>query len=159
MPTFSKKPRGLMRLGFRLPIWLYRLHLGWVFGERLLLLRHIGRKSGLPRQTVVEVVRHDQATDTYFVASGYGEKADWFQNIRHNPNVAIMVKNRTIAVRARFLSESDGAQELQDYAKRYPMAFRELSKMITGKAMEGSSENCRQFAQHVPLIAFEPRTV
>ena len=30
--------RGLLRFGVRLPLWLYRLHLGWLLGERLLRL-------------------------------------------------------------------------------------------------------------------------
>jgi deazaflavin-dependent oxidoreductase (nitroreductase family) len=48
-------------------------------GQRLLLLQHTGRKSGNARLTVLEVVARDQATGTYIVASGFGEKADWFQ--------------------------------------------------------------------------------
>ena len=60
-------PHGLLRFGLRLPIWLYRLHLGWLFGNRFLLLTHIGRKSGLPRQTVIEVVKHDKESDRFFV--------------------------------------------------------------------------------------------
>ena len=54
--TKSATPRGLACLAFRLPIGLYRLRLGWLLGDRL-LLTHIGRKSGLPRQAVIEVVR------------------------------------------------------------------------------------------------------
>ena len=29
-----KPPTGLERLLWRAPIWLYRLHLGWLMGER-----------------------------------------------------------------------------------------------------------------------------
>jgi hypothetical protein len=39
--------RGLVRA----PIWLYRLRLGFLFGRRMLLLEHIGRKSGARRWT------------------------------------------------------------------------------------------------------------
>ena len=28
-------PRGLTRLAFRLPIWLYHLRLGWLLGQEL----------------------------------------------------------------------------------------------------------------------------
>ena len=42
-------PGKALRLGLRLPIWLYRLHLSWLLGERFLLLTHTGRNSGLPR--------------------------------------------------------------------------------------------------------------
>jgi len=155
MPIGNKKPRGLLRLGFRLPIWLYRLNLGWILGERFLLLTHTGRKSGLVRQTVIEVVRHDKETDVYLVASGFGHKSDWFLNVKQNPNVTITVKQRTLSVRARLLSESDSAKELLNYAKRHPIAFRELSMILTGKSIEATEENCRQFAESAPIIAFE----
>jgi len=35
-----------LRLAFRLPIYLYRLDLGWLLGHRFLLLVHRGRESG-----------------------------------------------------------------------------------------------------------------
>jgi len=47
--------RGPLRMLLRLPIWLYRLQLGWLQGERGLMLTHIGRSSGRVRQTVLEV--------------------------------------------------------------------------------------------------------
>lgn len=155
MPVGNKKPRGLLRLGFRFPIWLYRLNLGWILGERFLLLTHTGRKSGLVRQTVIEVVRHDKETNVYLVASGFGHKSDWFLNIEQDPNVIITVKQRTFPVQARLLSEADSAKELLNYAKRHPIAFRELSIILTGKSIEATDENCRQFAETTPIIAFE----
>ena len=44
-----RPPHGLTRLLMRFPIWLFCMHLGWMVGERFLLLTHTGRKSGLPR--------------------------------------------------------------------------------------------------------------
>ncbi len=38
-PT-RKPPTGIMRFFFRTPIWLYRLNLGWIMGNRFLLLNH-----------------------------------------------------------------------------------------------------------------------
>jgi hypothetical protein len=69
----AQPPRGLARLAWRAPIWFYRLGLGGLLGQRFVLLNHIGRRSGQPRQAVVEVVRHDKRTGTYIVASGFGE--------------------------------------------------------------------------------------
>ena len=51
-------PAGLTRFLFRIPINVYRLRLGRLFGSRLLLLSHIGRVSGKPRRTVLEVAGH-----------------------------------------------------------------------------------------------------
>jgi deazaflavin-dependent oxidoreductase (nitroreductase family) len=156
MPIGNKKPRGLLLLGFRLPIWLYRLHLGWILGERFLLLTHLGRNSGLSHQTVLEVVGHDKTTETYFVVSAFGHKADWLLNIKRNPIVRITVKQRSSSARARQLSETDGAKVLFGYAQHHPIAFRELSTLLTGKPISPTQENCLQFAKSMPVVAFEP---
>lgn len=158
MLNSAHKPRGWLRFGFRLPIWLYRINLGWLFGERFLLLTHTGRKSGLARQAVIEVVRHDREKDAYIVASGFGHKSDWFLNVTKNPDATITVGRRTLPVRARVLSESEAVTELLDYARRHPIAFKELSRILMGKPMEATEENCRQFAQFAPILAFEPRS-
>lgn len=71
------RSRGLMRA----PIWMYKARAGAMFGSRLLMLEHIGRKSGARRYVVLEVVDHP-SSNTYVVASGFGTKAQWFRNIR-----------------------------------------------------------------------------
>jgi hypothetical protein len=45
-----------------LPIYLYRLDLGWLLGHRFLMLVHQGRRSGLLRETVLEVILYDPDT-------------------------------------------------------------------------------------------------
>ncbi|WP_234820650.1 hypothetical protein [Mycolicibacterium goodii] len=42
-------PTGLSRLLFRAPLAMYKARLGWVFGNRILLLHHIGRVTGKDR--------------------------------------------------------------------------------------------------------------
>ena len=121
-----KLPRGLARLAFRIPIWLYRAHLGWLLGYRFVLLTHTGRKSGLPRHTVLEVVRYDKLTGACIVASGWDTKSDWFQNVTANPKIVIQIRNKRSAAIAERLSPEAGAQELLDYARRHPLALREL---------------------------------
>ncbi|MGH3594278.1 MAG: nitroreductase family deazaflavin-dependent oxidoreductase, partial [Pseudonocardiaceae bacterium] len=58
----------------RAPIWLYRARLGFLFGSRMLLLEHVGRKTGARRYVVLEVVGHP-TPGTYVVASGFGDRA------------------------------------------------------------------------------------
>jgi hypothetical protein len=55
-------PRGVSRLLWRAPIWFYRLRLGWLFRNRMLLLHHVGRTSGLPRETMLEVADYEEPT-------------------------------------------------------------------------------------------------
>ena len=68
---FRSSPGRLTRCLLRLPIWLYRLRLGWLLGGRFLLLNHTGRKTGLPRRTVLEIVHHDADNATLFVAAAW----------------------------------------------------------------------------------------
>jgi deazaflavin-dependent oxidoreductase (nitroreductase family) len=151
----SAKPGGILRWGLRLPIWLYKIGLGWLLGGRFLLLVHTGRVSGLPRQAVIEVMRHDQVSDAYFVASGWGRKSDWYQNIRKNPQVTIKAGRRSLPAHAELLDEVASAQELYRYAQAHPLAFKELSRMMSGERQEGSLENCRELAKTIPVVVFK----
>lgn len=159
MPIGNQKPHGVLLFGFRLPIWLYRMRLGWILGERFLLLRHVGRRSGSLHQTVIEVVEHEKATDTYYVVSGFGHKSDWLLNLKHHPDVSIIVGRRTLQVHAKEVSETSGARILLSYAKRHPLAFRELAKLLTGKAIEPTEKNCLRFVKAMPVVAFEPNKI
>ena len=81
------------------------LGLGGLTGERILLTT-VGRRSGKPRRAAVDVMRHDAATDTYYVLSVWGERSDWFRNLRANPSLGAQVGWRRFAAkqaRKRFL--------------------------------------------------------
>jgi len=146
-------PRGWKRILWRLPIGLYRLGLGWLLGERFLLLTHTGRKTGLPRYAVVEVMRHDPITDTYYVASGFGEKSDWFRNIQKTPQVTIQVGRRKTAAVAERLPLEEAERELLDYAQRHPRALRSLARIL-GYRIEDPEQDVRALAQVIPIVAF-----
>lgn len=124
------RPRGLLRLFLRLPVLLYRLKLGWLLGERFLLLKHVGRKSGKIRQVVVEVVAHDKVEDTYYIASGWGYHSNWYQNLLKTPNVEIQVGLRKLAVVAQTLPPPRGVELLLAYRRKHPFAARELSRLM-----------------------------
>jgi deazaflavin-dependent oxidoreductase (nitroreductase family) len=155
-PETPKPPRGLSAIPWRLPIWLYRLKLGWLMGNRALLLTHIGRVSGIPRNAVLEVVRFDQEEKIYYVASGFGERADWYQNITKSPEVTIQVGRREIPCTAERLSLDEAAAELEDYAQRHPSAFKGLMRLL-GYKVGDSTESIRNLAELIPIIAFKPR--
>ena len=157
MGLSDKRPRGLLRLGFRLPIWFYRWHMGWLLGERFLLLTHTGRKSGAIRQTVIEVVGHDKVAGAYYVVSGFGRKADWFLNIQKEPKIKVTVGSRSFEAEAGVVSDEEAADILLDYATDHPLAFRELSKILLGKTIQPTRENCLQFVQTMPMVSFLPK--
>lgn len=150
-----ESPRGLARLAWRAPIWFYRLGLGWLFGQRMLLLNHIGRKSGQERQNVLEVVRHDEQANAYIVASGFGEKADWYKNVTAHPQVTIQVGSRHITARAERLPDDQAADELLDYNLRHPAALRTLAGIL-GYKSDGSENDIRFLATVIPILVLHP---
>jgi len=148
-------PAGLTRSLFRIPIHLYRLRLGWLFGSRLLLLNHIGRVSGKPRQTILEVAEHDG--DSYVVASGRGPTAAWYRNIVHTPDVTIQVGTRTIPVTAIPLDKDEGAQVFVRYGSRHRTAAKYVLPRVLGFSVDGSDADFRAVGQQLPFIRFVPR--
>lgn len=155
-PTERKPVTGLKKFFFRAPLFLYRVGLGGLLGQRFLLLNHIGRKSGKPRQSVLEVVNYNKTTDTYTIASGFGKKSDWYLNILAHPQVEIQVGWRKLAVTAVPLSPEASGQAMVDYARRYPVAAKNLGKLI-GYNVSTEEEYRAVGRDLIPFIALEPR--
>ncbi|MFH1523614.1 MAG: nitroreductase family deazaflavin-dependent oxidoreductase [Chloroflexota bacterium] len=148
-------PRGIGRLAFRLPLWLYRLGLGGLLGKRFVCLTHTGRKSGKPRQTVLEVVRYDSATGTCIVAAGFSERSDWVRNVTHNPHIVFTVgKNRRAGLAERLDPETAG-NELSKYSHRYPLAWKELVRFM-GYQLNGNEQDIHALGGMIPMFAFKP---
>jgi deazaflavin-dependent oxidoreductase (nitroreductase family) len=148
--------RGLLRFALRAPVYLYRVHLGWLLGGRFLMLTHIGRKSGQPHQTVLEVVSNDRETGEYVIASGWRGKADWYRNILKTPQVTVNSGRRQFKAMAVQLSVEEAEAVLSDYARRHSLAFRELGGVISGRQIKNQEESVRYMAQEIPLIALKP---
>jgi len=153
----TKPPRGVLRWLLRMPIWIYRLHMGRLFGDRFLMLTHIGRKSGQPRQSVLEVVGYDQATGSYIIASGWGQQADWLRNIQKNPNVLVDARGRRFEATAESLSQEGATTAARDYARRHPSAFQALAGRMIGRPLTGTDADYRALAEAVPFVALRPK--
>jgi deazaflavin-dependent oxidoreductase (nitroreductase family) len=114
----------------RAPIYLYKLRLGGLFGRRMLLLEHIGRKSGGRRYAVLEVVDHPR-TDEYVIVSGFGEHAQWYRNVVANPHVRVSVGvRRNVPALATPLTSDAVEKTVERYAERHPRTWRALNEAM-----------------------------
>ncbi|MFP6663504.1 MAG: nitroreductase family deazaflavin-dependent oxidoreductase [Deltaproteobacteria bacterium] len=147
-------PSGLKRFFFRLPLRLYQFGLGHLLGGRFVLLRHTGRKSGLARQAVLEVIRHDEASHSVLVASGFGDASDWLRNIRKTPDVAIEYRGDETPRVARILGRKEAQGEIVGYGRRNPRAAAAVAR-VCGWQIDGSEEDLRAFAGEIRVIAFD----
>ncbi|TQK52393.1 deazaflavin-dependent oxidoreductase (nitroreductase family) [Streptomyces sp. SLBN-118] len=87
-PPALSRPPGWRCAALGLPILFFRAGLGPLFGKRLLLLHHTGRPTGLDRRVVLEVAAYERADESWTVASGFGPKSDWYQNLREQGRCA-----------------------------------------------------------------------
>jgi deazaflavin-dependent oxidoreductase (nitroreductase family) len=114
----------------RAPIWLYRGGLGFVFGNRLLMLEHVGRVSGQRRYVVLEVVDRPSAQE-YVIVSGFGPQSQWYRNVTANPRVRVSsALRKLVPAPAELMSEADSADALRDYAAHHPRAWANLRATI-----------------------------
>ena len=150
-------PTGWRKYIWRAPIYLYRMGLGPILGKRFLLLTHRGRKSGLPRQAVIEIVRYDPERDMYYVASGFGTSSNWYRNLQAHPEATIQIGNRTYSVLAHFLSPEESGEEMLRYARKHRRAALELARLIGLKIEDPEDEEEWRTMGHefVPFVALQ----
>lgn len=107
----------------------------------MLLLEHVGAKSGSRRTSPLVYV--DDGEDIVIVASkgGYAKHPAWFHNLRANPDAAIQVGTEHREVRAR-------------------QANAEERKRLWPKAVEtygGYAGYQERTEREIPLVILEPR--
>ncbi len=154
-----RKKSGLWYL-FRAPVYLYRWRLGWLLAKRFLLLTHIGRRTGLPRQTVLEVVEYRQEGPEVVVVNGFGPNSDWLRNIEAQPGEEVTVGSRHFVASHRFLSEEEATRVIESYEHRNrfiaPIVRRALSWLL-GWQYRGGETDRQALVRQLQLIAFRPR--
>lgn len=72
-----------------------------VFG-RIMVIKHVGRKSGLTRHAPVNYAKVDG--EIYCVA-GFGSMSDWYRNIMDLPDVELWLPNGKFSARAEDVSD------------------------------------------------------
>ena len=133
----------------RAPIPLFRAGLGFLFTRRMLLLEHVGRRSGQPRYAVLEVVREESPTSVV-VASGFGPGAQWFRNLLAEPHCHVSIGfTRRCPAMAHVLGEDEAGSVLRAYQQERPGAWEKLSAVIVEATGEADPK--------VPLVRLDLR--
>ncbi len=158
--TFTQPPQDpLQRALFRAPIWLYRLGLGAVLGRRFVLLTHRGRGTGEARQAVLEVIGGNETTGTVLVASGFGDRSQWFRNIRVEPRVLFQVGNLRQRGTAEPLPPEESGRVLAHYAQKHPQAAATLMRGLghdVGDSVEEYERIGADPADGIPVVRLVP---
>jgi deazaflavin-dependent oxidoreductase (nitroreductase family) len=154
----SRRPHNLLRLAFRLPLFIYRCRLGWLLGHRFLLLTHRGRKSGAIHETMLEVLHYDPATCESIVFSGMGTRADWYRNIAAHPALAVRTGRQRYTPSHRVLTRQEVAAVGARFAREHPWEIRLIAPVLKrlGWSM-GDTSATGGLPPDSVLVAFRPR--
>lgn len=155
MTDQRERPSGLLKLGFKIPVWLYRAHLGFLFGGRIIAIIHHGRRSGKRYVSGLEIlIRHE---GEMFVFSAWGKRADWFRNIEAGGVDELWDgRDRYQDVSLRSLGPDESFDVLARYELEHPhTAKRTLTRMLPG--YDFSNESRRKLAEEGLIVAFAPR--
>jgi deazaflavin-dependent oxidoreductase (nitroreductase family) len=146
-----RQPSGLNRLLYRMPLVIYRVGLGSWMGERFIYLVHTGRKSGKQREVALEVIEYKEEEDTYYLASGWGERSDWYRNILKTPQVEAQVGRRRFRGRVEKVTLDQAAELFSCYGRRHPRALQTLARVM-GYHIEASDVSYRSLGHAVPVV-------
>jgi deazaflavin-dependent oxidoreductase (nitroreductase family) len=134
--VFNKLVAVLTRAGFS------------VLGSRVLEVK--GRKSGLPRQTPVNLLALDGRE--YLVAPR-GE-TEWVRNVRAGDGqLDLLLGGRRKSYRGRELSDDDKVPVLRAYLKRWKA---EVGVFFDGVGPDSTDEQVRAIAPKHPVFLLEP---
>ncbi|MDW8058598.1 MAG: nitroreductase family deazaflavin-dependent oxidoreductase [Thermomicrobium sp.] len=163
-PTLVReRPRGILRVLFRLPVYLYRGPIARLLAWRcVILLTTIGRRTGLPRRTAVSAMRLD---DRFVVFAGYaGIRADWYQNILANPEVLVRHGHRCWRATARVVLDPSERRALMErmatYSRRCgpPRPLRPFLRALRIFDYDGEIAFALAHAEELPVIELTPHT-
>jgi len=136
----------LFYLGTDVHTLLYRLSRGLV-GHRMpgmpamLLLDHVGAKSGKARTTPLVYIEDGDAFVIVASKGGHPKHPAWFHNLRANPETRIQVGSRRIPVTARVATDTERERLWPEVVRAY-------------SGYEGYQ---RRTDRKIPLVMLEPR--
>ncbi|HEY4778441.1 MAG TPA: nitroreductase family deazaflavin-dependent oxidoreductase [Solirubrobacterales bacterium] len=111
-------------------------------GGKMLLLDHVGAKSGVERTTPLLYVRDGE--DIVVIASkgGFPKHPAWYHNLLANPDTTIQVGSHVLPVRSRVAKPAERERLWALAVKAYP-GYRDYAVRSKGR--------------EIPLVVLEPR--
>ncbi len=150
-------PKGLVGWLLSLPRYLFRARLGFLMGHRFLVLVSEGRKTGLRRETPLEVMHYDKARREAVVAAGWGRKTQWLHNVEAGLAREIWIGRERYVPAYRILDVDEAMDALRQYERHSGIPkqiVRRVLSWLLGWTYDGSAAARRRAVEQLPLVAF-----
>jgi len=152
--------QGMMRLYprsrwakalWRAPLLFWRLGLGPISGRLFLVLTVRGRKSGLPRYTMLEYYKLD---GNKYVTCAFGERAQYYRNILADPHVTVQTADGTERARTVRVTDDDEMMMVYElFKRRDPPLFYTYLNML---GIKPTAEDVLIHKNRIHFLRFEP---
>jgi len=151
--TARKRPSAFLKAFFEVPVWMYRIHLGFLFFGRIIVIVHRGRTSGTRYESGLEVI--DRVGGELFVFAAWGTKSDWFRNIEASGVEELWDGSTRTAASFRVVTDDEAYGILSDYEEHH----RTSAKFFFPRMYEGydfTEASRRALASSGVVVAFRP---
>jgi deazaflavin-dependent oxidoreductase (nitroreductase family) len=150
-----RQPGRLALAAMRLPRPLYHHGLGRLLGHTFLIITHLGRKTGAPRETVAMALTYDPDTQETVVCSAWGPNTEWIRNLRGHPALQVQIGRESYIPEQRFLSEDEAVAVALEFHRRHP-ARLQLFAAILGWGDLSTETAVHAFVRERPFVSFRP---
>jgi len=113
----------------------------------MLLLDHVGARSGRPRTTPLLYFTHPDDPDDLVIVASYGghpRHPAWFHNLRAHPDTTVQVRDEVRSVHARIATDPERE-------RLWPAAIR------TYRPFEGYQRRAEQVGRTIPFVVLTRR--
>jgi deazaflavin-dependent oxidoreductase (nitroreductase family) len=139
----------LVKQLYKIPTLLYRLGLGKLYGNYVLILSTKGRKTGKIHRTPVEYFLHE---GRYYIISGFGEQTDWYKNISASPLVTLQNGYERICAEGRPPQTDEEWDAVHLYLTRSP-----IGRLFMADHFENvQDDDLMLVVKQLPVLTFDP---
>jgi deazaflavin-dependent oxidoreductase (nitroreductase family) len=126
-----------------------------------LLLSHIGRRTGLHRYTVLEIIEYRDEGPEAIVMSAFGPNADWFRNIKAQSDPKVLIGSQRFTATIHVLDAEEAVAVLRRYEQRNRLVapvIRFVLSRLLGWRYNSTDADRHRLVTELPIIALRPRS-
>ncbi len=134
---------------------LYRSGLQQLTGGMMVVVTHVGRKTGKIRKTVLYAQHFNPQTRELKLVAAFGV-TDWFLNVRANPALLIEAGPETYEPEQRIMTLEEIASLERNFRQKHPIIAR-IQAWLMGWPWRCSEEEFLVYASSLRGVVFWPK--
>lgn len=120
--------------------------------SRVLILTTTGRRSGHPRPTPLQ---YEEVDGVYYVGSARGTQADWYRNLKANPDVEVRVGSSHFSTVAELITNPVQIADFLEIRLRRHPHFMSVMLWIEGLPRKHTRSDLEKFSERLAIVALQ----